>query len=295
MKTKYLGLLILILLLIQGCSTVEISVNDGYGEYLMVAAGEFLMGDNFDEGNSDEIPVHTVFLDAYYIGQNKITNFEYSRFIKDGRYTNELYWTAGGFGEHGDEPDYWRDFEHRGGGISGNENYPVVGISWFEAMAYCSWLSEKTGFTYRLPTEAEWEKAARGTTQFRFPWGNEIDNSYAAYDYGASRNFYSLASAGFYNGMTYGSFVTSNNASPYGAYDMAGNISEWCLDWYDYKYYSVSPEKDPRGPDSGTSRVLRSGGYVDSAYYQRASSRHKMGAHFKSYKTGFRCVREVRK
>ncbi|MCP4725564.1 MAG: formylglycine-generating enzyme family protein [bacterium] len=285
---------IILLLILPGCSSVDISVNNGYGEYLIVPAGEFLMGDNFDEGNSDEIPVHKVYLDAYYIGQNKITNYEYNRFISDNGYTTEIYWEAGEFGEHGSEPDFWRNFEYRGGGVSGNDNYPVVGVSWFEAMAYCSWLSVKTGYTYRLPTEAEWEKAARGTTQYRFPWGNEIDETYARYDYGGSRKSYSIAPVGYYNGMAYGRLITKNNASPFGAYDMAGNISEWCLDWYDHKYYRASPETDPKGPDSGSSRVLRCGGYVDSAYYQRAASRHKMGAHFKSYKTGFRCVREIK-
>ncbi|MFC1564979.1 formylglycine-generating enzyme family protein [candidate division KSB1 bacterium] len=288
---KLSGLLVILLFL--GCSGVPPVANDGYGEYVLVPAGEFQMGDNFNEGNSDEIPVHTVFLDEYYIGKNKVTNSEYMKFINDGGYEDPEFWSAGGFGEYGSEPEYWNNYKYRGGGIAGNENLPVIGVSWFEAAAYCSWLSAQTGQTYRLPTEAEWEKAARGTLQHRYPWGNEIDRHHANYDYGGNREGYSLSPCGYYNGITYGDFRTNDNASPYGAYDMAGNISEWCNDWYDHKYYSYSPEKNPMGPDSGSSRVLRCGGYVDSAYYQRAASRHKMGAHYKSYKSGFRCVREI--
>jgi formylglycine-generating enzyme required for sulfatase activity len=268
-------------------------VDDGYGEFLLVPTGEFLMGDNFDEGNSDEIPVHPVFLDAYYIGKHKVTNEAFGQFMEAGGYLMEAFWEAGGFGEHGEAPDHWLDAAHWGGAVPGNEHYPVVGVSWFEAAAYCSWLSAETGSTYRLPTEAEWEKAARGLGQPRYPWGDGIDPSLASYDSGEPRDQLRLTPVGFFDGQEREGLRTSDNSSPYGAYDMAGNTSEWCLDWYDRAYYSSSPRENPRGPDSGSSRVLRGGGYVDSAYYQRASGRHKMGAHFKSYKASFRCVREV--
>ncbi|MFC1477786.1 formylglycine-generating enzyme family protein, partial [candidate division KSB1 bacterium] len=278
-------LLCIAALLMICCAKERSVVNDGYGDYLPVPAGEFRMGDNFDEGNSDEIPVHTVFLDDYYIGKHKITNGEYGKFIEDGGYVNSEYWNAGGFGEYGDNPEYWNSSGDFGGGIAGNEEYPVVGVSWFEAAAYCVWVSEKTGKAYRLPTEAEWEKAARGTGQRRYAWGNEIDEHYANYDNGGDRSTMKLKPVGFYDGSTHDGFTTRNNASPYGAYDMTGNISEWCSDWYDMKYYRNSPGKNPTGPPSGVSRVLRAGGYVDSAYYQRAAGRHKMDAHYKSYKT----------
>ncbi|MFC1557495.1 formylglycine-generating enzyme family protein, partial [candidate division KSB1 bacterium] len=202
------------------------------------------------------------------------------------------YWDTGGFGEYGNKPEYWNDPANRGGEITGNEKYPVVGVSWFEAMAYCNWLSEKTGRLYRLPTEAEWEKAARGIYQKRYAWGDNIDEHYANYDNGGDRKRMKLTPVGYYNGSVHNGFATNDNASPYGAYDMTGNISEWCYDWHDTKYYSVSSRENPKGPESGSSRVLRGGGYVDSAYYQRAAGRHKMDAHYKSYKTGFRCVCE---
>jgi len=281
-------------LLIAGtfCSGPETVVNDGFGDYLRVEGGEFLMGDNFDEGNSDEIPVHSVILDTYYIGKHKVTNLEYAKFIKAGGYAEPEYWKAGGFEEYGRAPAHWDDAVHKGGSIPGNENYPVIGVSWFEAAAYCRWLSSETGWTYRLPTEAEWERAARGTDQRRYAWGNEIDKSRANYDYGMERKDMELKPAGAYDGSIRNGLQTRDNAAPCGAYDMTGNTFEWCADFYGRTYYSESPTMNPRGPQTGTSRVLRSAGYIDSAYYQRAASRHKRGPHVKSHATGFRCVRE---
>ena len=288
-----LGVLPLVSTAAQGCQPLPGTVDEGYGEHLLVPAGEFLMGDNFDEGNADEIPVHSVHLDAYYVGKHKVSNGAFQEFLEDGGYQDPSHWTHGGFGEHGEAPDHWRDEEHWGGGIPGNENYPVVGVSWFEAAAYCSWVSARTGAPYRLPTEAEWEKAARGTAQTRYPWGNQIDSTYASYDWGQPRENLRLTPVGYFNGEVRDGLATSDNASPYGAYDMAGNTSEWCWDWYDRAYYEGSPRENPRGPEGGASRVLRGGGYVDSGYYQRSAGRSKMGAHFKSYKASFRCVRDA--
>ena len=267
------------------------NVNDGFGEYVLVTAGEFEMGDSFNEGNSDEIPVHTVYLDAYYIGKYKVTNGEYLKFIKEGGYLDADFWTAGGFGRFGQKPVHWDEKKYKGGGIPGNENYPVVGISWFEAVAYCCWLSEKSGEIYRLPTEAEWEKAARGVEKRRYAWGNSIDKTCTNYDSGKNREEMRLSPVGYYDGSIRNGLKTLSNASPCGAYDMTGNTSEWCLDWYGRTYYAESQVRNPQGPDTGPGRVLRSAGYIDSAYYQRTASRHKRGAHIKSFTTGFRWVR----
>jgi len=274
------------------CSGPKTVVNDGHGDYLRISGGEFLMGDSFDDGNSDEIPVHTVALDTYYIGKYKVTNLEYGNFLKAGGYNSPEYWAAGGFDEYGRAPAHWDDAAHKGGGIPGNENYPVVGVSWFEAAAYCRWLSLETAQIYRLPTEAEWERAARGTDQRRYAWGNEIDKSRTNYDYGMDRTDMRLKPVGNYDGSLRDGLQTKDNAAPCGAYDMTGNTFEWCADFYGLTYYSVSPTLNPQGPETGRSRILRSAGYIDSAYYQRAASRHKRGAHVKSHATGFRCVRE---
>jgi formylglycine-generating enzyme required for sulfatase activity len=291
---KLLFLIAVVLFLLMAATSIDAKgqkvINHGYGDYLLVPGGRFRMGDNFYEGNSDEIPVHTVYLDEYYIGKYKVTNEEYKKFIDDKGYTTPAYWSAGGYGKNGKTPEYWKTPAYKGGGIPGNKNYPVVGVSWFEAMAYCKWLSKKTRHAYRLPTEAQWEKAVRSTDQRRYAWGNTIDETFANYDNGGDRAKKELKPVGYYDGSNRGGFKTNNNASPYGAYDMIGNITEWCYDWYERDYYRRSPGKNPRGPGSGRSRVLRSGGYVDSAYYQRAAGRHKKGAHFKNYKTGFRCV-----
>lgn len=276
----------------SACTNSDLVINEDFGAYLLVPAGEFSMGDHFDEGHSDEIPVHKVYLDAYYIGKYKVSNKEFAKFIQDGGYTEASFWPEGSLGKHGLEPALWDSDEDFGGGQPGNEDYPVVGVSWFEAQAYCRWLSRKTGNIYRLPTEAEWEKAARGLEKQRYAWGDKIDRSYANYDFGQNRSEMRLTPVGFYNGSERKGFKTSDNSSPYGAYDMTGNTFEWCADWYGRDYYAIAASRNPLGPEKGASRVLRSAGYIDSAYYQRAASRHKRGAHVKNHATGFRCVRE---
>jgi len=273
-------------------------VNDGYGDYVLVPAGSFQMGDNYGEGNSDELPVHTVTLDSFYIGKYEVTNGEYKKFMDDSGYTNSAYWDSGGFGSYGTEPAYWNDATYKGGGIVGNGSFPVVGVNWYEAMAYCSWLSSKTGMKYRLPTEAEWEKAARGTDQRRYPWGGTIDSSYANYQNSGYPSSNIPASVGFYNGTTQDGFSTNNSASPYGAYDMAGNILEWCTDWYDDNYYSSSPANNPTGPSSGTGRVYRGGSFADGptpgyTFYQRSSARVSNVPTRRYYHIGFRVARET--
>jgi formylglycine-generating enzyme required for sulfatase activity len=127
---------------------LEQSVNEGHGNQLLVPAGRFTMGDNYDEGNPREKPVHTVYLDSFYIGEFEVTNQEYKKFIGARGYENREYWSSGGFGRFG-EPLHWHDAVYNGGGIPGNEHFPVVGVSWFEAAAYCSWLSAETGSVYR--------------------------------------------------------------------------------------------------------------------------------------------------
>ena len=267
--------------------------NDGYGDYLLVPAGSFLMGDHTGQGDPDEAPVHTVYLDEYYIGKDKITNQEYARFILDKGYEQAEYWTNGGFGQYGDRPRHWMRERFHGGGLPGNENFPVVGVSWFEAAAYCRWLSDKTGQTYRLPTEAEWEKAARGTDQRQFAWGDSIDGSYANYDNSGGPYEPGLTPVGFYDGSVRDDFATHDNCSPYGARDMIGNVWEWCQDWYGgSEMYQNSPKKNPQGPKTGSSRVLRAGGWVDSAYYQRAANRNSSFPENRNPIQGFRCVRE---
>ena len=288
-------------------------VNDGYGDYVFVPEGDFLMGDNFNESRPNEKPVHNVFLDAYYIGRYELTNGEFKKFMDDGGYENSSYWVAGGFKDY-EAPRFWNsiaDFGYadsgypiHGGGLEGNENFPVVGVSWYEAMAYCSWLSSKTGQTYRLPTEAEWEKAARGTDQRRYPWGghskdyrNDIDGSYANYVHSGDPYSEGPTPVGFFDGRLYKGFQTSDNASPYGAYDMAGNILEWCYDFYDL-YPGCSEAKNPIGPAycDYDYHIVRGGDWHHAAGIfkgPRSAGRDYDAPYMRNSFLGFRCVREV--
>lgn len=298
-KKKSLAILIFFLtaLFVLGISaqTRLKIVNDGYGDYVFIPAGEFQLGDNFGEGDADEVPVHPVYLSAYYIGKYKVTNKEYKKFLDDKGYKNQKYWTNGGFNQYGMGPRFWENSRFKGGGIPGNENFPVVGISWFEAVAYCCWLSKKSGEIYRLPTEAEWEKAARGTDQRRFAWGDEIDGHYANYEHSGDPFEPGITPVDFYNGTKRMGFSTQKNVSPFGAFEMSGNVWEWCYDWYGGSaYYADSKKNNPRGPDSGSSRILRAGGWVDSAYYQRSANRNSSFPENRNPIQGFRCVREAK-
>ena len=265
-------------------------VNDGYGDYVYVPAGAFRMGDNFGDGESRERPVHLVELDAFYIGKYEMTNGEWKRFRDDPGYDDPKFWPEG-LVVPKDQIPYWMDARNHGGATPNSDDYPVLGVNWDSAVAYCNWLSAKTGKKYRLPTEAEWEKAARGTDQRRYPWGNTIDHSYANF-VGAS-SFDSGQVVGYYDGSKHGDLQTHNGASPYGVFDMAGNVMEWCQDWYSRTYYSVSPRKNPKGPEKGAYRVLRGGTFfvdpLDLRSYGRSAAWPSLQAH---RMIGFRAVRE---
>jgi eukaryotic-like serine/threonine-protein kinase len=158
-------------------------------------------------------------------------------------------------------------------GISGFDDFPVIYVDWHMAKAYCEWRGA------RLPTEAEWEKAARGTDGYIYPWGNELDE--------ASANF-QLAVG---DTTAVGSYESGK--SPYGLYDMAGNVWEWVEDWYLDMYYQNSPFSNPLGPDSGDERVVRGGSWYDEAYLIRTSVRNKFDPSYVDNNFGFRCVRDV--
>jgi len=269
-------------------------------EFVNVPAGNFKMGDNFNEGNFtlDELPVHTVTLGLYYIGKYEVTNTQFAAFLNDR-------------GAHSGSGNIWYDITDRDARISLSgstynvdnifEDHPVVEVTWYGATEYAVWLSEKTGENYRLPTEAEWEKAARGDAtanstlghQRRYPWGDSIDGSYANYLKNNPPGYSETSPVGFYNGSIYGNFQTNDNSSPYGAYDMAGNVWEWVSDWYSDSYYSISPNVSPLGPASGNERVKRGGSWgffdVDDL---RSADRSSGNPNNSDSNLGFRCVRK---
>ena len=265
-------------------------VNDGHGDYVLVPAGAFRMGDNTGDGDSRERPVHVVELDAYYIAKFELTNAEWRRFRDDPAYDDAKHWPGGRVVPR-DQVPYWTQPNNHGGGTPDSDDYPVQGVNWDSAVAYCNWLSAKTGKKYRLPTEAEWEKAARGTDQRRYPWGNSIDRTLAnfvgaqAYDTGMP--------VGTFDGSRRGDRNTRSNASPYGAFDMAGNVMEWCLDWYSRDYYATSPRKNPKGPDTGAYRVVRGGSFFVESFDLRSAARSAAWPSFQGHRMiGFRAVRE---
>ena len=226
---------------------------------LYVPAGIFTMG------SSRQRPIHDVYLDAYWIDKYEVTNAQYARCVADGTCTNPVYSTF----------LYSRDTYY---GYSEYDDHPVIYVTWSQAEDYCRWPGG------RLPTEAEWEKAARGIDSRAFSWGNDEPNcNLANYKDGWSPRGTCL---GFANRV--GSYPAG--ASPYGAMDMAGNVWEWVADWYDESYYEYSPLENPTGPESGTFRILRGGSwYFDETLL---GSAHRFGFYptFYADYAGFRCV-----
>jgi len=276
---------------VQIAAAPSSTANDGHGDYVLVPAGSFKMGDTFGDGESRERPVHVVELDSFYIAKFEMTNGEWKKFRDDPGYDDPKYWPDGRIVPK-DQVHYWTDARNHGGATPDSDNYPLLGVNWDSATAYCNWLSAKTGHKYRLPTEAEWEKAARGTDGRRYPWGNQIDHSYA--NYVGARPFDTGWLVGFYDGSKRGDLQTHNNASPYGAYDMAGNVMEWCQDWYSRNYYSFSPRKNPKGPSAGAYRVVRGGTFFTEAFDLRTYARSAAWPSLQGHRMlGFRAVREL--
>ncbi len=266
--------------------------NDGFGELVLIPAGHVTMGDGSGEGEEDERPVHTVFIDSFYMGLYEVLNEEYRQFIQSDGYVTKAYWKSGGFMRFA-QPENWRSEEHHGGYFPGNEKYPVVGVSWYEAMAYCAWLSDKTGRTYRLPTEAEWERAARNNDQRKYPWGNDIDGTCANFRGSKFPGTDGLMPVGFFFGSQEKNFETRNNQSPFGVFDMSGNVWEWCLDWYAADYYAKSDTLNPQGPFFGGYRVVRGGGWNSPVEELTCSNRHFQYPHFRYFDVGFRIACEL--
>lgn len=218
-------------------ATAQLSAQT-YPEMIKVEGGTFTMGDTEMEGEEDEHPAHEVTLSTFYISKTPVTVAQY-----------KVYCRA--TGKSMPEPPRW-------GWI---DSHPMVNVNWHDAVAYTDWLADKLDKDYRLPTEAEWEYAARGGNQSK------------GYKYAGAR---SLDAVGWYDenystGSTHP--VAQKRPNELGIYDLSGNVYEWCKDWYAEDYYANSPKENPRGPASGSNRVRRGGSWLDLAPYCRVAYR----------------------
>ncbi len=249
-----------------------------------IPAGTFIMG--AEDGEPDERPPHTVYLDEFLIGAYAVTHLEYARFVRDTGYRPPMVDDLPLVVLHGGDEAIrtFRTIAVRFQWVNGQpppplRQHPVTLVRWEDAAAYCRWLADRTRLPIRLPTEAEWEKAARGGLEGQpYPWGEGADPSRA--------NYLADPSSKLNHGtQPVGTFPPNG----YGLYEMAGNVWEWVADWYDPHYYAVSPPRNPPGPPSGHLRVVRGGAWVVTDPRQlRCSYRHKVPADTYSYSIGFR-------
>jgi sulfatase modifying factor 1 len=248
-----------------------------------IPAGDFLMG--AADAEDDERPVHRVHVSEFFIGRFPVTNDDYARFVRATGHPAPAIRglpliAAGGrdavFKELG-APYVWQQNEPP----TGHSSHPVVLVQYEDATAYCRWLSEALGRTVRLPTEAEWEKAARGGVEGRrYPWGDDIDPSRC--NYLADRSVK----------MQRGTRPTGTYPpNAYGLYDIIGNVWEWVSDWYGSDYYGSGDVRDPAGPGSGGMRIVRGGSWVnDDVMMLRCAYRHKVPPDTYAHSVGFRIV-----
>lgn len=217
----------------------------------------------------DEQPQRSVYLSAYWIMRTEVTNALYAICVAEG---------GCGTPNNG----VWQNTDFAG--------YPVTDVTWQDGADYAAWLSAKTGQPLRLPTEAQWEKAARGSNGRTFPWGNE----WAAHgvNYCDSRCDREWRDSSWDDGYVYTAPVGTYpaGATPYGALDMAGNVWEWTADWYGAQYYSQAPTQNPSGPASGDHRVVRGAAWYHSPNFMRAADRHAYGFDHSRDSLGFRLV-----
>ncbi len=274
--------------------SMQVSEIDGM-ILVYVSAGEFEMGSSADKGLAacqelyepfgnvecerswyeDGEPIHNVYLDAYYIDQREVTNTQYKKCVEDG--ACDLPWDTSSY----THVEYYRNSQF--------DNYPVIYVSWYDAQAYCEWAGR------RLPTEAEWEKAAGGENGLFYPWGNTFDGEMVNFcdSNCAEFNWASWANPNYNDGYAdiapVGSYPTA--ASQYGVLDMAGNVWEWVADWYDEEYYNNSPFENPKGPSSGEAHVLRGGSWREVGDFVRTALRYTGYFEYSDNSIGFRCAR----
>jgi formylglycine-generating enzyme required for sulfatase activity len=221
-------------------------------DVVTIPEGAFLMG--CEAGQENERPVHRVWLDRFALGKFPVTNRQYREFLESTGTEPPRFWL---------EPMF------------ADPRKPVVGLTWFEAVAYCRWLELQTGESFRLPTEAEWERAARGGREGTlFPWGDDLPTEGKMIGCDAE------------NGGP--APVGANPPNGFGLYDMSEGVHEWCSDYYEYNYYRDSPERNPQGAASGERRASRGGSWRHQIKFARCAARSSLPPSFEYSDYGFR-------
>jgi formylglycine-generating enzyme required for sulfatase activity len=241
---------------------------------VQLSGGNFVMGEEKGRGGEDERPAHMVELSPFFISQTEVTIAQWKKFCDE----SETYW------------DQWDKVKN----FSPKSDYPICFVSWEDARDFCEWLSEKEGKTYRLPTEAEWEYAARGGLNGKaFPWGDMVPdgtqcNFADKLEFEKEKDIW--ADQNIVDGFAYCAPAKAYPPNRYGLYNMAGNVWEWCKDWFCATYYKESPTKNPAGPSSGRLKVLRGGAWCFQPDMLRISNRYGTEMNFQTGFIGFRVV-----
>jgi formylglycine-generating enzyme required for sulfatase activity len=279
-------------------------------QMVFVPSGSFFMGSNDGQLNNamedcmkmysekdcqrylynHEKPMHLVTLDKFWIDKTEVTNAQFCKFLNEcgNKAENGTFWYEPAAGSRGIKYGFIDEIEGKFIPQNGFEDFPVIEVSWYGAVAYCKWIG------VRLPTEAEWEYAARGPNAYIYPWGNDFNGKCVNYR-DSSFIFDNLGKdLNFNDGNPNWSFVGSypSGASWCGALDMSGNIYEWVEDWWSATYYGSSPSKNPIGPESGTLKIGRGGSWYDPSWHVRSSYRKALSpSSARIHWIGFRCAK----
>jgi formylglycine-generating enzyme required for sulfatase activity len=258
---------------------------------VLIPAGEFLMGSPPGEGSASERPQHKVYLNSFYIDKYEVINSWFKKFVDATGYVTDAERRGWSFTAVRGSPNNkvadanWRHPRGPGSDILEIMDHPVVQVTWNDAAAYATWAGK------RLPTEAEWEKAARSVDGREYSWGNNKPDGTQC-NFADSHTFFPWSDESSNDGYKYTSPVGSfkSGGSPYGVHDMAGNVWEWCADRFDGDYYESSPKENPQGPSTGSTRVFRGGSWFNDARAVRLTLR-RPGRPVGSYDMiGFRCA-----
>ena len=285
-----------LILLTFGAMVPQAAISAAQDDMVLVPAGEFTMGTSAgSNGLPDEHPARLVYLSAFWIDRYEVTNAAYETFVQATDYVAPA--------NANPVSTLWE----RNRPLPGIEQHPVVNVSWLDAVAFCRWAGK------RLPTEAEWEKAARGTTGRLYPWGNEWD-----FEKANSASYWAKRTVEFSNSVDWEAFWIKGEGAvisrekgvkgeiltlpvgsfpagvgPYGALDLAGNAAEWVQDWYNPNYYPTAPLSDPQGPDRGAIKAMRGGSWLKPAISLRTTDRDWGTMASRPSGTGFRCARDA--